>query len=141
VARQFPSGGRVVYFAADIDRCYGRRQLPDHGQLLSNAIDWALHEQKSLEIKGSGLIDCHLYQQPGRLILHLVNLSGCDGTSYLEEHLAVGPLMISLKLGDGLRPGHAVCRVSGKVLPLVTKDEWASFELAQLVDHELIIVE
>ncbi len=141
VVREYPSGGRVVYFAADIDRCYGRRKLPDHGQLLCNAIQWALCENSTLEVKGPGLIDCHLYQQPDRLILHLINLSGCEGSTYLEEHLPVGPIQITLKQRNGIRPKRAVCRVSGEVLPLTTNDEWACIELNQLVDHEVIIVE
>jgi len=42
VSRSLPAGGRVVYFAADVDRCYGRRRLPDHGDLIANAVRWAL---------------------------------------------------------------------------------------------------
>ena len=38
VVREHPAGGRLVYLAADVDRCYGRRGLPDHGDLLANAV-------------------------------------------------------------------------------------------------------
>jgi len=36
-----------------------------------------------LSVEGPGPIDCHLYQQPGRLILHLVNLTGAGAARLL----------------------------------------------------------
>jgi len=69
------AGGRVGYLAADLDRCFGRDNLPDHGRLLANLIRWAAHDDIPLEVVGPGMFDCHLYRQPGRLILHVVNLT------------------------------------------------------------------
>ena len=66
---------RVAYLAADLDRRYGRDNLPDHGRLLANIVRWAAGDRIPLEVRGPGLIDCQLYRQPGRLILHLVNLT------------------------------------------------------------------
>ena len=54
VTRQHPGGGRTVYFAADIDRCYGRRGLPDHADLLTEAVRWALGEHLPSAWKGPG---------------------------------------------------------------------------------------
>ncbi|MCL5744414.1 MAG: beta-galactosidase [Acidobacteria bacterium] len=65
---------RIAYLAADIDRCFARDNLPDHGNLLANIVRWAAGGKIPLAVEGAGLIDCHLYRQQGRLILHLVNL-------------------------------------------------------------------
>ena len=67
--------GRVVYLPADIDRRFAIDHLPDHGDLLANLVRWAARGNLPLEVRGRGLIDCELYRQPGRLILHLVNLT------------------------------------------------------------------
>jgi hypothetical protein len=141
VRRVHPSGGRTVYFAADIDRCYGRRGLPDHANLLADALRWALGERLPLTVDGPGRIDCHLYRQDKRLILHLVNLSGCDSWGYLEENLPVGPLRIEIRLPEGIHPVKAVGRVNGEVLPLALAGGWARVELPRLVDHELLVLE
>lgn len=150
VVQEHPAGGRIAYFAADIDRCYGRRGLPDHGQLLINAIHWAAQSDFPVKVEGPGFIDCHLYRQEGRLILHLVNLSGCNVPGYLEEHLPVGPLKIAINFmgrgktrmdADQMLVQNATCRVSGETLPLNVADGWAHFELQSLVDHELIVLE
>jgi hypothetical protein len=141
LARQHPSGGRIAYFAGDIDRCYGRYRLPDHGRLLINAIGWAAQEGMPLQVTGPGTLDCRLYRQEGRLILHLVNLSGCDSQGYLEEHLPVGPLQVALRLAPGQAPRRAVRRVEGGELALVVEDRTARFEIPRLVDHELVVLE
>jgi hypothetical protein len=142
VAREHPSGGRVVYLAADVDRCYGRRGLPDHGDLLANAVRWAARDATPLRVDGPGYVDCHLYRQDGRLILHLINLSGCNAwPAYLEEHLPVGPLRVSVRLDGAFVPRRAQLRVAGTPVDLHLADGWATIELPTLVDHELIVFE
>lgn len=90
------SGSRVVYFAADIDRCYGRCGLPDHGQLLADAVLWTLRGERPITVEGPGYLDCRVYRQPGRRIVHLVNLSGCNTMDYCEETFPVGPVKVTL---------------------------------------------
>jgi hypothetical protein len=143
VRQTYPSGGRGVYFAADIDRCFGRQGLPDHAWLLEDALGWALGEKRLLDVSGPGLVDCHLYRQDRRLILHLVNLSGCprDGSGYLEENYPVGPLRVKVRLPGGFTPRRAICRVTGQSLALLSADEWALCTLPELTDHELIVLE
>ena len=87
-----PNGARVAYLPADLDRRYGRDRLPDHGTLLANVVRWAVKDALPLRIGGPGLIDCHLYRQPGRLILHLVNLtSAATGRSRSRSSSRWGP--------------------------------------------------
>ncbi len=141
VARQHPGSGRLVYLAADIDRVYGLRGLPDHGDLLENAIRWAANGSIPISVQGPGYLDCHLYRQAARMILHIVNLSGCNANpGYLEEHLPVGPLQIAVRIPAAWKLKSAMLRVSNKRVPISIKDGWAQFEILQLVDHELAII-
>ncbi|MFO7697683.1 MAG: Tat pathway signal protein [Anaerolineae bacterium] len=140
VAREHPAGGRIVYLAADIDRVYGARRLPDHGRLLANAARWAAGELP-LHVEGLGAIDCHLYRQGERLILHLVNLSGAsEWPAYLGEHLPVGPLTVSVRW-PGDKDVRARCCVEPSVLPVMQKDGQATVTLDGLVDHQVIVFE
>jgi len=95
-------GGRIAFLPADLDRRFARDNLPDHGNLLANLARWAAKDDISLTVEGAGLIDCHLYHQPGRLILHLVNLTSA-GTwrQPVHELIAIGPLQVRLKLPAG----------------------------------------
>jgi hypothetical protein len=79
-----------------LDRRFARDNLPDHGDLLANLIRWAAKDDIPLAVEGPGLVDCHLYRQPGRLILHLVNLTSA-GTwrQPVHELIPIGTLRSS----------------------------------------------
>lgn len=99
-------GGAIAYLPADLDRRYAKDHLPDHANLLANLVRWAAGERIPLHVEGAGLIDCRLYQQPGRLILHLVNLTNAAAwRAPIDELIPVGPLKVKVKLPDGV-PGR-----------------------------------
>lgn len=141
LAGELGAGGRIVYFAGDVDRCYGRTHLPDLGDLLSNAVAWAAADHIPLKVTGPGYLDCKLYRQPGRMIAHLVNLSGANQTpGALEEFLPVGPIQVSIRMDEC--PASTVrLRVSEVDYPVEVRDGWAHVELPSLVHHELIVLE
>ncbi len=139
VLRSTESGARIAYLAADLDRCYARDRLPDHGDLLANVVRWALKDSSPLAVDGPGLIDCQLYRQPGRLILHMVNLSGTAHTP-VDELLAVGPLTVRLHLFEGLRPQTVQQLVADKTPAFDLDAGWVTFQIDRIEDHEVIVV-
>ena len=141
VAGETGYGGRVVYFAADVDRCYGEIGHPDHGKLLEQAIRFAAQDSIPLKVVSPGYLDCSLYRQKNRILLHIVNLNVCSGpSSYAEEILPVGPVRISVKQTD-FPPKKLQCRVSGATPHFSITDEWIHFSMERLGMHELILIE
>jgi hypothetical protein len=132
---------RIAYLAADIDRRYARTNLPDHGDLLANLVRWALGDHIRLEVHGPGLIDCHLYRQPGRAILHLVNLTN-EGTwrGPLDELIAVGPIQVRVKLPEDVRGRSLQLLVSGEKPAMTMRQGWAAFEVKSILDHEAVVI-
>jgi hypothetical protein len=132
---------RVAYLAADIDRRFGRDNLPDHGNLLANIFRWVAADRIPLDVRGPGLIDCHLYRQPGRLILHLVNLTN-EGTwrAPLDELIAVGPLEVRVKLPDDIKGRAAQFLVSKGKPSVAVKQGWATLEVKSVLDHEVVVI-
>jgi hypothetical protein len=140
VAQERPEGGRTLYLAADIDRVYGARRLPDHGRLLANCVRWATDELP-LRVEGPGYLSCHLYRQEGRLLLHILNLSGAnEWPAYVEEHLPVGPLRVGVRW-DGADRARASLRVAGGACDCAVAEGWAWIELERVMDHELMVFE
>lgn len=137
-----PGGSRVAYLPADIDRRYGRDNLPDHGDLLANIVRWAAAGRIPLEAHGPGLIDCHLYRQPGRLILHMVNLTNA-GTwrAPVEELIPVGPFAVRVELPQDVRGREVRMLVSGARAAPSLNGKWAEFEVKSILDHEVMIIE
>jgi hypothetical protein len=142
VLRETTQGARIAYLAADLDRRFARNNLPDHGDLLANLVRWSLGNELPLRVEGPGLLDCHLYRQPGRLVLHLINLTSA-GTwrPPLHELIPVGPLRVSVRLPEGIRAGRMRQLVSRKESRLRPERGWARLEVSSVLDHEVIIIE
>jgi Hypothetical glycosyl hydrolase 6 len=141
VLNERAGAGRVAYLAADLDRRYARDNLPDHGHLLANLVRWVARDDLPLTVEGPGLIDCHLYRQPGRMILHVVNLtSAATWRAPAEELLPVGPLRVAVRLADDVRAPGLRLLVSGRNAPAAVRDGWCRFELPALTDHEVIVI-
>ncbi len=135
------SGGRVAFLPADLDRRFGRDNLPDHGNLLANLIRWTAKEDIPLVVEGRGLVDCHLYRQSDRIILHLVNLTSA-GTwrAPVDELIPIGPLHVRIKMPPGLLPGKPRLLVSNEIVRLALRDRWATFEIKSVLDHEMVVL-
>jgi hypothetical protein len=131
--------GRVAYLPADLDRRFARENLPDHGNLLANLVRWAASGNIPITIEGRGLLSCDLYEQPGRLILHLVNLGGA-GRLYADEIIPLGPLKVKVRVPHGVRTRNVRCLVSGDVPRATDQAGFASFEVRSLEEHEVVVI-
>jgi hypothetical protein len=133
---------RRAYLAADLDRRFARDNLPDHGDLLANLIRWVARDRMPVEVRGPGLLDCHLYRQQSCLILHVVNLTGAGAwRAPVHELVPVGPLEIRFRLPEGVRGRHARLLVSGGEVAPARQGEWAAVKVASVTDHEVIVLE
>lgn len=141
IINTLPNGGRVAFMPADIDRQFARYNLPDHGNLLANIIRWTSKNDIPLAVEGPGLIDCNLYHQPGRMILHLTNLTSA-GTwrQPVHEFIPVGPVAVRAKLPDDVKGRHLNMLVSGQSSSPAAKDGWIRFEIKTILNHEVVVI-
>jgi hypothetical protein len=131
---------RVVYFAADIDRLFGRYHHPDHGRLLANAVRWASHDDIPLTVEGAGQLDCHLFTQGARKILHLVNLSqGGAWYGELEEIIGAGPFRITVRTESPSASARLL--VAGTSAPSTIEGDLLTIEVPRVFDHEVVVIE
>lgn len=170
-AGELESGSRVVYFPADIDRCYAKYHIPDHRRLLEGAVRWAGRERFPVSVEAPAHVNCNAYrhicredagqdeskgeskaavrdsgqireQNGGKtdsLLIHLVNLAGCDvppGT--LETNLPIGSVRIMLQ---GLDVGEeAVSLISGEHIKITEVNGERVILLSRLEEQELLMV-
>ncbi len=136
--------GKAAYLPADLDRCYARDYLPDHGNLLKNIIHWALEDDLPMKVRAPGYIDCHLYRKQNKFILHLINLTGCETwRAPVHELIETGP--VSVFLNQELN--NIKIKVDSRVLKnnasLKNKNESGEIEILidKIIDHELVVIE
>ena len=130
--------GRVAFLPADLDRRYGRENLPDHGDVLANLVRWAAGDTMPLRVEGAGLVDCHLYRQDRRFVLHLVNLTSA-GTwrAPVDELIPIGPLQVSVRTNAASSVQLLVARRAARV---VLRKGLATFEVERITDHEVVVI-
>ncbi len=135
------NGSRIAFVQADIDRQFGRSNLPDHGNLLRNLIRWAAKDNIPLAMEGAGLVDCHLYSQQKRLVFHIVNLtSTATWRQPLDELISIGPLKIRVRLPKDVRGTKVRSLVSGQNIPFDVSKGWIHFEVKSVLDHEVMVI-
>lgn len=133
---------RVAFMPADVDRWYARQHLPDHGDLLANVVRWAAGASIPLAVEGPGMVDCHLYRQGDRLILHIVNLtSAATWRAPMEEVIPVGPFRVSVAPPAGMHaPATAKLAVSGGTVSLRRNGGAVELTLPSIRDHEVVVL-
>ncbi len=140
VLRTAPGGGRVAFLPADIDRRYAQGNLADHGNLLANILRWLTGDRMPVRVTGAGLIDCHLYEQPGRLVLHILNLShSASWRAPIDDPVPLPPLRVALR-----RPGAAYrtarLLVAGRNQAVRVNGAELEFETAAIAEHEVVVI-
>jgi hypothetical protein len=133
-------GGRFAYLAADLDRCYARYHLPDHARILGNLVKWAVRDDLPFIVEGDGLLDCHLYSQENRLILHLVNLTGTSERP-IDSLVQIGPIQVRIFLSNGSTGRQVRTLVDEQEPPAIVNAHWVTFTLPTILDHEVVVVE
>jgi hypothetical protein len=142
IVHERAGSGRVVFFAADLDRRFARENNPDFGNLIANAVRWAARDAIPLQVEGPGLLDWHVYRQSNRVILHCVNLTN-EGSwrAPIDELIPVGPLRVGVHLADGVTARRVRLLASDREAPVRVEAGWARFELTSILDHEVIVIE
>jgi len=141
IVHTLPNGSRIAFMPADIDRQFARYNLPDHGDLLENIIRWATKDELPISVTGPGLIDCNIYKQPGRLVIHLVNLTSA-GTwrQPIHEYIPVGPITIKVKLPENVNGEFPSLMVAGQRIVADVSNGWSSFQISSILNHELVVL-
>ena len=133
---------RIAYMPADVDRRYAKEHLPDHARLLANVIRWAAADSIPLAVDGPGLVDCHLYEKQGAMILHLVNLtSEATWRAPLDELIRVGPFTARVRVARELTKPAARLLVAETDRPVRVEDGMAVVEVEAILDHEVLVIE
>ena len=96
--------------------------------------------QHSLEGGRTGLFDCNLYTQPGRVIAHVVNLTA-TGRMPIDELIPSGPLEVSLQLPNDVRGRTGRMLVSNNSFTPSVASGWATANISSVLDHEVIVIE
>ena len=135
-ALQWLESGRVAWLPWNLGALYHRMSLPAHAGLFRDLLNRLLPKGRQLVSDAHPLVEMTLMRQGGRMLLHLINLSGHSQTAYFPP-LPTTAIRVSLEGEFGsaraLRSGRkpAVRRAAGRT----------EFVLLELRDYELVVLE
>ena len=136
-----PRQRRVAFLVADIDRRFAIDNLPDHCRLLTNLVRWAAQDRFPIDVDGPGLIDCRVYRQDQRLIVHLVNLTGTEARrAPVDELIPIGPITLRVKQAPGIAWHNVTTLVRRDKPTVVIGAAQVHVTLPRLLDHEVFVI-
>jgi hypothetical protein len=140
VVNSVAGGARVAFMPADLDRQFASNNLPDPANLIANIVRWTAKGDIPLAVEGHGLLDCNLYQQSGRMILHLANLSNATWRAPIEEFLPIGPIKLRVKLNKDMAGHSGRLLVAGQTAQVRSVNGWAEINVPQVLAHEVVLL-
>jgi hypothetical protein len=140
--REFPGGGRVVYFPWDIDRTYWEVLAVDHGRLMKNAVSWATNEDPPVAVAGAGVLDVTLWRQKGSITVHLVNLSNpMMMKGPVRELLPLSEQRVRVRLPDGLKARSVRLLVAEATPEFLQGPGWLEVRVPSVAAHEVVAID
>ena len=133
---------RVAYVPWDISRTFWEVMAPDHGRLLRNLVAWTMNEPQPVEVSGPGLLDVTAWRQRTSMTVHLVNLTNpMMMKGPLRETIPVGPLIVRVRLPQGVRPGRVQLLTAGATPRTTTTGGVLTITVPSVELHEVVAID
>ncbi len=138
--------GRTVYVANTMEGLYYHYGFPDLGRVLANAVRWALGDPMALEVDAPDYVDVTHMGQPGRALVHLINLPLDKPLNTGWRHpgrnlVEVRDIVVRLRPAAGQHVKSARLASSETLLPLSMIGGAVKVTIPKLADHEIVIFE
>ena len=134
--------GRVVYFPWDVDRTFWEILCMDHGQLLTNAVNWATNEEAPVTVTGPGILDVTVWLQKQSMTVHLVNLTNpMFMKGPVRELIAVGGQTVRVQVPEGRTIAGVKLLATGSQVPYRLEGKTLIVEVPSILVHEVVAVD
>jgi hypothetical protein len=133
--------GRVAYIPGDLDRSFWQLLNVDHGQLISNVVNWALNEEPIASVTGPGVIDVNVWRQDKSMTVHLVNLTNPMMMKGPFRELIPVDAQVSVQVPTGAKVTAVKLLMSGQLPKFEQKDGRVSVAVPKILDHEIVALD
>jgi hypothetical protein len=129
------ANGHVTWIPWDVAGLYYRHSLPAHAGVLRDVVDRML-PNRQIRTDAHPLVEISLMRQGGRMLLHLVNVSGHSDTAYFA------PLPIrNIRVEVAGKYTHVRAVRAGSSLKVAPAQGATAFTIPELADYELLVLE
>ncbi|GAB3717767.1 family 10 glycosylhydrolase [Spirosoma flavus] len=133
--------GRVAYIPGDLDRSFWQLLSVDHGQLLSNVVNWALDEEPVATVTGPGIIDVTVWRQAKSMTVHLVNLTNPMMMKGPFRELIPVEAKVSVQIPTGANVTGVSLIMSGQKSKFERSGNRITVAVPKILDHEIVALD
>jgi hypothetical protein len=138
--------GRAVYFANQMEALYYRYGFPDLGRVLANAVRWAAGAPMEVEVDAPDYVDVTHMAQPGRRLVHLINLPLDKPLNTGWRHpgrnlVEVRDIEVRLRLRGGERVREVRLATTEEKIAFTAHGGAVAVRVPRLADHEIVVFE
>ncbi|QDK80921.1 hypothetical protein EXU85_20800 [Spirosoma sp. KCTC 42546] len=133
--------GRVAYIPGDLDRSFWQMMGTDHGQLLSNVVNWALDEEPIATVTGPGVIDLTVWRQANSMTVHLVNLTNPMMMKGPFRELIPVEAQVSIAVPTGAKVTGVKLLMSDQKPKFELKGNKVTVTVPKILDHEIVALD
>ncbi|MBD2703156.1 beta-galactosidase trimerization domain-containing protein [Spirosoma sp. BT702] len=133
--------GRVAYIPGDLDRSFWQLLSVDHGQLLSNVVNWALDEEPVASVTGPGVIDVTVWRQDKSMTVHLVNLTNPMMMKGPFRELIPVEAGVSVQVPTGANVTGVSLLMSGQKPKFERNGNRITVVVPKILDHEIVALD
>lgn len=133
--------GRVAYIPGDLDRSFWQLMNVDHGQLLSNVMEWALDEEPMAKVTGPGVVDVNVWRQAQSITVHLVNLTNPMMMKGPFRELIPVDSQVTVQVPKGANVTAVHLLMSGQKPTFDRKNGSITVNVPRLLDHEIVALD
>lgn len=132
---------RTIWFAGDIERTYWLTGHGDLLRLLHNAIRWVSHDERVINVEGTGLIELFCWETSPGYAIHLLNYTNPGAQhGWLRSVNSLGPQKITMRLPSGLEVKSVELLKMGQGPVFEFQNQMLRFTIASLEDYEVAAV-
>ena len=139
VAREHNGGGRTVYFAGSPGALYWAMPYPDLARLITNAVNWAAGAPQPLQVAAPPTLQVSLRVQPGRRMVHLINLTG--GERFFRELVPLRDVRVALRLQAGGSVAGAHLLSDRQPLAVTSDGDLWGVSIPEIRDYDVLVFE
>ncbi len=138
--------GRVVYFANTMEALYYHYGFPDLAHLMANAVRWTAGAAPALEVEAPDYVDVTHMGQPGRSLVHLINLPLDKPLNTGWRHpgrnlVPVYDIVVRLRPPAGQRIAEVRLASNENRLQTTMQNGACAITVPALSDHEIVVFE
>jgi len=133
---------RLVYLAEDIEASYFRNSAGDLGDLVTNALNWLVGDDRPLSVEGTGLVESYGWVTEPGYAVHLINYTNPNFRSGGSRQVyPVGAQTVRLVLTDDKPIRQARLLRSNQALTVSQTGRVVEFTVPALTDYEVAALE